>query len=73
MNSSPTTGRRVTLTLAGLIAIASTVLVLAISGTDAGHAAGDDAHAASVPVSTATPPTPVRSLRTSVTSSTSPT
>ena len=38
MSSNPTAGRRTTLALAGLIAIASATLVLAISGTHEGHA-----------------------------------
>jgi hypothetical protein len=42
VNSNPDAGRRVTLTLAGLIAVASMLIVMAISGTHEGHAA--DAH-----------------------------
>jgi hypothetical protein len=39
MNSNSFDGRRVTFTLAGLIALASMVVVLAISGTGESHAA----------------------------------
>src|SRR5437764_14199598 len=45
MNSSPLPGRRVTLGLAGLIALASMIVVLAIPGTRESHAAGDHDHA----------------------------
>ena len=38
MSSNPAANRRITLTLAGLIAVASAVLVLVISGTHEGHA-----------------------------------
>ena len=51
--SIPFAGRRGTLTLAGLIAVAATVAVLAISGPPAGHAATAHAHSAAVPVRTA--------------------
>jgi hypothetical protein len=51
MSSNAATTRRITLTLAGLIAVASAVLVLALSGAhesqaDSGHAHGDTAVAA---------------------------
>ena len=52
MSSNPTAGRRTTLTLAGLIAIASATLVLAVSGTHDGHA--DDGHSHAVAVSSKT-------------------
>ena len=52
MSSNPTAGRRTTMTLAGLIAIASATLVLAISGTHEGHA--DDGHSHAVAVSSRT-------------------
>jgi hypothetical protein len=45
MTSNPTAGRRATLTPAGLIAIASTTLVLAVSGTDESHADSGHSHA----------------------------
>src|SRR5437764_2300955 len=45
MNSSPLPGRRVTLGLAGLIALASMIVVLAVAGTRESHAAGDHDHA----------------------------
>jgi hypothetical protein len=53
MNSSSFAGRRVTLSLAALVAIASMVVVLAISGTRESHAEGAHAHGAPVPVRTA--------------------
>ena len=53
MNSSSLAGRRVMLTLAGLIAVASMIAVLAVSGTGESHAAGEHAHHASVPARTA--------------------
>ena len=52
MSSNPTAGRRTTMTLAGLIAIASATLVLAISGTHEGHA--EDGHFHAVAVSSKT-------------------
>ena len=52
MTGKPTAGRRTTMTLAGLIAIASATLVLAISGTHEGHA--DDGHSHAVAVSSKT-------------------
>jgi hypothetical protein len=39
VNGNPDAGRRITLTLAGLIAVVSMLVVLAISGTREGHAA----------------------------------
>ena len=45
MSSSSYAGRRVTLTLAGLLAVASMVAVLAISGTQEGHAEAGHTHA----------------------------
>jgi hypothetical protein len=53
MNSVSLATRRVTLTLAGMIAALSMVIVLAVSGTGESHAATHRAHAASVPVPTA--------------------
>jgi hypothetical protein len=44
MSSTRYTGRRSTLTFAGLLAVASMVAVLAISGTREGHAAGEHGH-----------------------------
>lgn len=52
MNRSSLTGRRVTLSLAGLIALISMLVVLAVSSARDSHAA-DHADAASVPVATA--------------------
>jgi hypothetical protein len=46
MNGSSFASRRLTLTLSGLIAVLSMVVVLAISGTGESHAAGDRAHGA---------------------------
>jgi hypothetical protein len=45
MRSSTYAGRRTTLTLAGLLAVASMVAVLAISATQEGHATAEHAHA----------------------------
>jgi hypothetical protein len=53
MNSSSLARRRGTLTLAGVIALASMIIVLAVSGTGESHAAGEHAHDAAVPVRTA--------------------
>jgi hypothetical protein len=53
MNSSSFASRRPTLTLAGLIAVASMTAVLAVSGTGESHAAGEHAHRVSVPARTA--------------------
>jgi hypothetical protein len=50
MNSSSLVGRRPTLTLAGLVALASMIIVLAVSGTGESHAAGE--HNAGVPLHT---------------------
>jgi hypothetical protein len=49
MNSTSLADRRVTLSVAGLIAVASTILVLAISGTGESHAAGEHSHHGAVP------------------------
>jgi hypothetical protein len=51
MNTNPIARPRFTFALAGLIALASMVVVLAVSGTGESHAAGG--HSASVPVRTA--------------------
>jgi hypothetical protein len=51
MNSNSLLGRRLTLALAGLIALGSMVVVLAVSGGGESHAATHDAHRDSVPVS----------------------
>ena len=48
MSSNPTAARRTTMTLAGLIAIASATLVLAISGTHEGRADEGHSHATAV-------------------------
>ncbi|MGH2885132.1 MAG: hypothetical protein ACRDPA_20910 [Solirubrobacteraceae bacterium] len=53
MTSAPLPRRRATLTLAGLIALASMIVVLAAVGTRESHAAGDHAHGAA-PVATLT-------------------
>jgi hypothetical protein len=50
MSSNPTAGRRMTLTLAGLIAVASATLVLAVSGAHESHA--DTGHGHGDPVAT---------------------
>jgi hypothetical protein len=44
MTSNTIAGRRITLTLAGLIALASMALVLAVSNPGEGHAAGEHSH-----------------------------
>ena len=44
MNSNSYAGRRVTVALAGLVALASMIVVLAVSGTGDGHAATDHQH-----------------------------
>src|SRR5215212_2071648 len=54
MSSNPTTGRRTTLSLAGLIAVASATLVLAVSGAHEGHADTGHGHADAVAVSAKT-------------------
>jgi hypothetical protein len=51
MSTNPTAGRRRTLTLAGLIAVTSAMLVLAVSGTHEGHADTGHRHADVVAVS----------------------
>ena len=51
MNSSTLAGRRLTFTLAGVLALASMLVVLAVSSTGESHAAGE--HNAGVPVHTA--------------------
>jgi hypothetical protein len=51
MSSNPTAGRRMTIALAGLIAVASATLVLAVSGTHEGHADTGHSHADAVAVS----------------------
>jgi hypothetical protein len=53
MNSSIPAERRVTLMLAGLVALFSMVIVLALSGARESHAATPRAHPASVPVRSA--------------------
>jgi hypothetical protein len=53
MNSSTYAGRRTTLTLAGLLAVASMVVVLAISATQEGHATAGHAHATAAAAPTA--------------------
>jgi hypothetical protein len=53
MSSVPFAGRRLTLSLAGVIAVMSMVTVLAISGAGESHAATHGAHGDSVPVRTA--------------------
>ncbi len=47
MNGNAFAGRRFTLTFAGLIALASMLVVLATSGARESHAAGDHSHALS--------------------------
>jgi hypothetical protein len=54
MSSNPTAGRRMTLTLAGLIAVVSATLVLAVSGAHEGHADTGHSHADVVAVSAKT-------------------
>jgi hypothetical protein len=53
MSSSTYVVRRATLMLAGLMALASTIVVLAVSGPGEGHAATAHAHGAAVSVRTA--------------------
>ena len=53
MNTNVYAGRRTTLTLAGLIAVASMVAVLAFSGTGEGHATTEHAHASAGAAATA--------------------
>jgi hypothetical protein len=52
MNGRSIADRRITMTLAGLIALASMIVVLAVSGTGESHAAGARAHRAAVPART---------------------
>jgi hypothetical protein len=54
MSSNPTAGRRTTLSLAGLIAVASATLVLAVSGAHESHADTGHGHADAVAVSAKT-------------------
>jgi hypothetical protein len=54
MSSNLTAGRRMTLGLAGLIAVASATLVLTVSGTHEGHADTGHSHADAVAVSAKT-------------------
>ena len=54
MNSSSYAGRRVTLTLAGLLAVLSMVVVLAVAGTNDGHADDGHSHADAVAVTAGT-------------------
>jgi hypothetical protein len=51
MNTNSFVGRRLTFSVAGLIALASTIVVLAVTGMSESHAAGD--HMTSVPTRTA--------------------
>ena len=51
MNGNSYTGRRLTLVLAGLIAVAGMTMVLAVSGVREGHAA-DHSHGAAMSVHT---------------------
>jgi len=53
MNRIPLAGRRVTLGLAGLTAVASTIIILAATDIGDSHAAGARAHGAAVPARTA--------------------
>ncbi len=55
MSSNPSISRRMTLALAGLIAVASTVLVIAISGTHEVHAHGAHSDDAAAMAAKATP------------------
>ena len=52
MNGSSIVGRRITLTVAGVVALASAIVVLAVVGTREGHAAGEHGHAAPTRLST---------------------
>ncbi|HEV2785411.1 MAG TPA: hypothetical protein VGV67_03405 [Solirubrobacteraceae bacterium] len=49
MNTNPHASRRVTVTLAGLAATVSTIVVLTVSGTHESHAGSDHAHGAATP------------------------
>jgi hypothetical protein len=51
MSSNSAAGRRTTVTFAGVIALASASLILALSGTHEGHADGGHSHGDSVAVS----------------------
>jgi len=53
MSSTTHSGRRATLTLAGLLAVASMVAALAVSGTREGHAATGHTHVAATTAATA--------------------
>jgi hypothetical protein len=53
MSSSTYAGRRTTLTLSGLLSVASMVAVLAVSGTQEGHATAGHAYATAAPAPTA--------------------
>ena len=50
MNTHPLAGRPVRLTAAGLMAVASTLVVLAVSGTHEGHAASGHSHRAAASI-----------------------
>jgi hypothetical protein len=52
MNANAYTRRRLTLVLAGLVAVAGMTIVLAVSGTRAGHAAAEHSHGAAMSVHT---------------------
>ena len=52
MNAHPHASRRVTVTLAGLAAVVSMVVVLTVSDTNETHADGDHAHSAAAPAQT---------------------
>ena len=54
MNSNSNAGRRVTLSLAGLLAVLSIVVVLAVAGTHEGHADDGHSHANAVAVTAKT-------------------
>ena len=49
MNARPHSGGRVTVALAGLTALLSTIVVLAVSGAHEGHAASNPTHKHAVP------------------------
>jgi hypothetical protein len=53
MNSRSISGRATTLSLAGLVALASTIAVLAVAGTHETHAAGEHDHGGVPPAHTA--------------------
>ena len=52
MSGSSLAGRRITLTLAGLITLASMIIVLSVSGTGESHAAGTHGKSHALPVRT---------------------